>query len=66
MASTIQRGDTIAAIPDGYRLVYRGGHHNVYCDGTRHIWTGGGFVWPDEWPKRVKSEAGCDCARWRG
>ena len=28
---------------DDFELVYQGGHHNVYCNGTHHIKTGGGF-----------------------
>jgi hypothetical protein len=28
---------------DDFDLVYQGGHHNVYCNGTHHIKTCGGF-----------------------
>jgi hypothetical protein len=50
---------------EGFKLVYQGGHHNVYCDGKKHIKTSGGSV-----GHKVKLHPRwtyfkCDCQRWR-
>jgi len=46
-----------------YRLVYQGGHHNVFCDGERHAWTNGGYTRfaPMD---RIGCVGRCDCARY--
>ena len=31
-------------IPEDFKLVYQGGHHDVYCNGKRHIRVGGGWT----------------------
>ena len=48
----------------GYKRVYQGGHHDVYCNGRYHVWTSGGFCHPDEEPRVFKRGGPCDCKRW--
>lgn len=50
-------------LSDGFRLVYQGGHHDVYCDSKTHIWTDGGYA--GKWPFRKRKEGECDCAMWQ-
>lgn len=50
--------------PADYRRVYQGGHHAVYCNGERHIWThGGGYA--SDIIQKLKRQGACDCARYR-
>lgn len=59
-------------IPDGYKLVYQGGHHNVYCNGNTHIKTSGGYAgvckkitpYLDSQTKEIYKFK-CDCGNWR-
>ncbi len=46
-----------------FKLVYRGGHHTVYCDDRIHLTTYGGTVSPDVYPviKQHSSGYPCDC-----
>lgn len=48
----------------GFKLVYQGGHHDVFCDGETHKITNGGST-KIEPRAKVKRVEGCDCARWR-
>ncbi|HZF98249.1 MAG TPA: hypothetical protein VEY92_08410 [Pseudoxanthomonas sp.] len=50
---------------DGFKLVYQGGHHEVYCNGTVHKATQGGGYARVEPVYAVGSEFCCDCANWR-
>ncbi len=50
--------------PEGFKMVYQGGHHNVYCNGENHIWTGGGFCGLSD-PSDVKRVGKCDCLRFK-
>lgn len=65
---------------DNFKLVYQGGHHNVYCNGTHHIKTGGGFCGIggiinkkdeiikslDRFKNVYKDEPmRCNCAKWK-
>lgn len=50
-------------LPAGFERVYQGGWHNVYCDGTRHIWTDGG--WAAKLPLRFRRDGPCSCEHWR-
>jgi hypothetical protein len=51
-------------VPEGFSLVYQGGHHDVYCNGIRHQWFGGGYAGIAQ--KRFQREGKCDCAYWKG
>ena len=53
---------SVVTIPEGYVLVYQGGHHNVYCDKERHIWTRGGYA---GWPVTYIRSGKCDCHKYR-
>ena len=49
----------------GFKLVYQGGHHDVYCDGQRHLRTTGGTLGHSvhlntRWPMFR-----CDCDKWK-
>ena len=48
---------------EGFELVYQGGHHDVYCNGTRHIWLDGGYC--RILPPKFSREGKCDCAYWK-
>lgn len=49
---------------DSWKLVYQGGHHNVFCDGKYHAWTNGGYT--ECSPMSVIGRVGkCDCERWK-
>jgi hypothetical protein len=50
------------APPLGYVLVYQGGHHNVYCNGTEHIRTTGGYAGLSD--QLHMDDFACDCARY--
>lgn len=47
---------------EGYRCVYAGGTHDVWCNGTGHAWRGG--VIPGATHTRCRYGR-CDCARWQ-
>jgi len=51
----------------GFKLVYQGGHHNIYCDGSRHLKTSGGRCHPPKWKSHaiVDYEFNCDCERYK-
>jgi hypothetical protein len=51
-------------LPKSYRLVYQGGHHNVYCDGNEHIWTSGGTTGIHKKPYRLSRWGNCDCEKY--
>ena len=51
--------------PPGYKMVYQGGHHNVYCNGVGHIRTTGGWV-GITFPLRPKETGRCDCEAYKG
>ena len=53
------------SITNTYKLVHQGGHHNVYCDGDRHLWTDGGFCHADIEIPYVRREGKCDCHRFK-
>lgn len=49
---------------NGFTRVHQGGHHAVYCNGNRHIWTrGGGFTGMSE--PRIDRTGSCDCHKYR-
>jgi len=59
-----------------FALVYQGGHHDVWCNGSEHIWLiGGGYCHPPiadperELATRHKTRGDrrgkCDCHRYR-
>jgi hypothetical protein len=50
--------------PEGFKLVYRGGHHDVYCNGTQHIWTSGGGLTQMS-RAEFRSIGVCDCIFWK-
>ena len=52
-------------LPDDYKLVYQGGHHNVYCNGTRHYRTSGGFTRYSSDKMGYGFTSSCDCERWK-
>jgi hypothetical protein len=46
--------------------VHQGGHHDVWCNGTEHERTEGGYCWADV-PfemKRRRVRFKCDCEYW--
>lgn len=51
-------------LPQGYKLVHQGGHHDVYCDGLTHIRTSGGFT-GISLPRLFKGKEFCDCQRYQ-
>lgn len=59
----LQVPEPVWSPPEGYRLVYQGGHHNVYCNGQRHIRTTGGSTQLS--PIEPRAERDCDCAAWQ-
>jgi hypothetical protein len=44
--------------PNGYRLVYTGGHHKVYCNGTESVWT---FLSLDRSTETYWRRGSCQC-----
>lgn len=48
----------------GFRLVYQGGHHSVYCDGKEHASTDGGATLYMPQTREVMERYACDCAKW--
>ena len=54
-------------VDDTFKLVYQGGHHNIYCNGNIHIKTSGGFCHPSVSQSRVLGDYSfkCDCDKWR-
>lgn len=52
---------------DNFKLVYQGGHHNIYCDGEEHLKTSGGKYHPEIWESYaiVDYRFKCDCERWK-
>lgn len=51
-----------------FKRVYQGGHHDVWCDGTKHVRSDGGWVWPDtplEQKYHVSAPFNCDCEDWK-
>jgi len=50
--------------PIDYTLVYQGGHHNVYCNGEKHIYTRGGGTTKIT-IAGYDREGCCDCERWK-
>ena len=54
----------IEAALAGFRSVYRGGHHAVFCDGKNHKATSGGGFTKIEAPHKIAHEYACDCERW--
>lgn len=47
----------------GFKLVYQGGHHNVFCDGAEHVHTNGGFTRASP-VNHIMRRGKCDCAKW--
>ena len=45
-----------------FRMVYQGGHHQVYCDGFVHLYASGGFCGITR--VRYKSSGKCNCWRY--
>ena len=49
----------------GLRRVYQGGHHDVWCDGQKHVRTEGGTCHPGLNGKLMRmsrqAEFSCDC-----
>jgi hypothetical protein len=52
-------------VPGSYQMVYQGGHHDVYCDGSTHIWTRGGGTTNMTRP-RFHRAGPCDCYKYGG
>jgi len=49
-----------------FKLVYQGGHHNIYCDDSKHLHTDGGKCHPDVGSfVLIKNTFKCDCERWK-
>ena len=52
-----------------FRRVYQGGHHDVYCNGTAHVWLSGDAFGSAPLTKaRVVARirrGQCDCAQWK-
>ena len=46
-----------------YKLVYQGGHHNVYCNGRTHYKMTGGYRQLQE-EKSIGKKYKCDCKMW--
>ena len=46
----------------GFNRVYQGGHHDVWCNGSQHIYCTGG--WAGKWPRQVKGDGPCNCDEW--
>lgn len=49
--------------------VYQGGHHDVYCNGTAHVWLSGdqfgvAKINPTATSARIRTGK-CDCERWK-
>lgn len=49
---------------DGFRCVYQGGHHSVYCNGSQHRFTNGGSTRIERTFKFNGEPYKCNCARW--
>lgn len=47
----------------GFKQAYQSGHENIYCNGSLHIWTGGGQTGIS--PVRFRRIGRCDCSQWR-
>jgi hypothetical protein len=52
-----------------WKLVYQGGHHDVYCNGETHLTTSlGGWACTAREPHEARVVRNklnrCDCARW--
>ena len=52
---------------DDFKLVYQGGHHNIYCDSEIHLKTLGGRYHPNIFVDYaiVDYEFKCDCGDYR-
>lgn len=55
--------ETQASKDQTERLVYSGGHHDVYCDGTMHTIRSGGYCQTGD-GRQMRPRYKCDCARW--
>lgn len=60
----------LASIPKNYRLVYQGGHHDVYCNKVDHIITteGGGFCHAPidrNEAQFIRRKFPCDCSSYQ-
>lgn len=56
---------TYLVIPDDCKLVYQGGHHNVYCNGKRHIHTFGGSAHePIDRTNAMRNTGDTRCPKW--
>jgi hypothetical protein len=53
----------LAHIPEGYKLTYQGGWHNVYCNGVMHITTTGGYTDILEPTLKVLADYKCNCSQ---
>lgn len=60
-----KRWMTLKADDEGFKLVYQGGHHDVWCNGTEHRQSQGGTVGISP-SKVVRLVTSCDCAYWKG
>lgn len=49
----------------GYKLVYQGGHHNVYCNEKLHYKTCGGYAGKHKFDGVVSETFKCDCEKWK-
>lgn len=47
---------------DSFVLVYQGGHHDVFCDGSKHVRAYGGKC---GWEPAFIDEFLCDCEKWK-
>jgi hypothetical protein len=46
-----------------FKLVYRSGHGNVFCDGSMHAHTNGGYTRLEPM-NHIRRLGKCDCAKW--
>ena len=55
-------------IPDTFKLVYQGGHHDVYCDAKEHLIPKGGGKCHSSINREkmvfIDSRFKCDCPKW--
>ena len=55
-------------VPEDMKLVYQGGWHNVYCDGTHHLLTEGGVCGKEVDRKNAIAKQPifkCDCEKYK-
>lgn len=59
----IQAGGTKLLASGRWELAYDGGHHSVWCNGHKHVTTGGGYCGITD-RAQINSVRRCDCEAW--